>query len=61
MEVLGAGMVHPAVLEACKVDPEKYTGFAFGLGVDRLAMLRWHIDDLAHLFRSDMRFLEQIR
>ena len=60
MEVLGAGMVHPAVLEACKIDSERYTGFAFGLGIDRVAMLRWHIDDLAHLFRSDMRFLEQI-
>ena len=60
MEILGAGMVHPNVLEACKIDSERYTGFAFGLGIDRIAMLRWHIDDLAHLFRSDMRFLEQI-
>lgn len=60
MEVLGAGMVHPAVLEACKIDSERYTGFAFGLGVDRIAMLRWAIDDLAHLFRGDLRFLEQI-
>ncbi|MEE2901091.1 MAG: phenylalanine--tRNA ligase subunit alpha [Myxococcota bacterium] len=60
MEILGAGMVHPAVLEACNIDPEKYTGFAFGLGVDRVAMLRWSIDDLAHLFRGDMRFLEQL-
>ncbi len=60
MEILGAGMVHPAVLEACKIDPERFTGFAFGLGIDRVAMLRWHVDDLAHLFRSDLRFLEQI-
>lgn len=60
MEILGAGMVHPAVLEACNIDSEKYTGFAFGLGVDRVAMLRWSIDDLAHLFRGDMRFLEQV-
>jgi len=60
MEVLGAGMVHPAVLESCKIDSERYTGFAFGLGVDRIAMQRWGIDDLAHLFRSDVRFLAQI-
>lgn len=60
MEILGAGMVHPNVLKACKIDPEKYTGFAFGLGIDRVAMLRWSIDDLAHLFRGDMRFLEQL-
>ena len=60
MEILGAGMVHPAVLEACKIDPERYTGFAFGLGIDRIAMLRWRIDDLSHLFRSDLRFLEQL-
>lgn len=57
MEILGAGMVHPAVLENCGVDCERYTGFAFGLGVDRIAMNRYHIDDLAHLFRSDVRFL----
>ena len=60
MEILGAGMVHPAVLANCKIDPEKYTGFAFGLGIDRIAMLRWHVDDLAHLFRSDLRFLGQV-
>lgn len=60
LEILGSGMVHPAVLEACNVDPERYTGFAAGLGLDRIAMLRWAIDDLAHLFRSDVRFLGQI-
>ncbi len=60
MEILGAGMVHPAVLEAAKVDSEKFTGFAFGCGVDRIAMLRYHIDDLGHLFRSEMRVLGQI-
>ena len=60
MEILGAGMVHPNVLENCKVDSERYTGFAFGLGVDRIAMLRWRLDELGHLFRSDMRFLGQI-
>lgn len=57
MEILGAGMVHPAVLDHCGVDSERYTGFAFGLGVDRLAMNRYRVDDLAHLFRSDVRFL----
>ncbi len=60
MEILGAGMVHPAVLENCNIDPERYTGFAWGLGADRIAMLRWQIDDLAHLFRSDVRFLGQL-
>ncbi|MCC7381821.1 MAG: phenylalanine--tRNA ligase subunit alpha [Deltaproteobacteria bacterium] len=60
IEILGAGMVHPNVLEACKIDSERYTGFAFGLGIDRIAMVRWAIDDLAHLFRGDLRFLEQI-
>ncbi|MEQ8272143.1 MAG: phenylalanine--tRNA ligase subunit alpha [Deltaproteobacteria bacterium] len=60
MEILGAGMVHPNVLRACNIDAEKYTGFAFGLGIDRVAMLRWAVDDLAHMFRSDVRFLEQI-
>ena len=59
MEILGAGMVHPNVLEAANIDSEKYTGFAFGLGVDRIAMLRYGIDDLGHLFRGDVRFLEQ--
>ncbi|MGF1508531.1 MAG: phenylalanine--tRNA ligase subunit alpha [Myxococcota bacterium] len=60
MEILGAGMVHPNVLEACKVDAERYTGFAFGLGVDRVAMIRHAVDDLGHLFRSDIRVLEQL-
>jgi len=60
MEILGAGMVHPKVLENCNIDSERYTGFAFGLGVDRIAMLRWRFDELAHLFRSDVRVLSQI-
>lgn len=59
IEILGAGMVHPAVLESGNIDPERYTGFAFGLGVDRVAMLRYRIDDLGHLFRSDLRVLGQ--
>ncbi len=60
MEVLGAGMVHPRVLAACGVDDERFTGFAFGLGVDRLAMLRYQIDDIALLYRGDARFLRQL-
>ena len=60
MEVLGAGMVHPNVLEACSINSEKYTGFAFGLGIDRLAMLRYQVDDIAHLYRGDARFLGQL-
>jgi phenylalanyl-tRNA synthetase alpha chain len=60
MEILGAGMVHPVLLESCGIDPERYTGFAAGLGVDRIAMQRWAIDDLAHMFRGDVRFLSQL-
>lgn len=60
MEILGAGMVHPNVLQACGIDPERYTGFAFGVGVDRIAMQLYGIDDLKHLFASDMRFLEAL-
>ncbi len=59
LEVLGCGMVHPRVLEMCDIDSEKYTGFAFGLGVDRLAMLRYGIDDLRKFFENDVRFLQQ--
>lgn len=59
LEVLGCGMVHPHVLKACKIDSERYTGFAFGAGIDRLAMLRYGIDDLRVLFENDLRFLQQ--
>lgn len=59
LEVLGAGMVHPNVLRFGGVDPEVYSGFAFGLGVERMAMLRYGIDDLRHNFENDARFLEQ--
>jgi len=52
-------MVHPNVLKATSVDTEKYTGFAFGMGVDRLAMLRYQINDLRLLFENDLRFLRQ--
>src|SRR5216110_2481232 len=59
MEILGSGMVHPAVLENCKLDSEKYTGFAWGMGPERIAMLRYGIPDIRLFFDSDVRFLEQ--
>ncbi len=59
VEVLGAGMVHPAVFEAVGYDPELYTGFAFGLGIERLAMLKYGIDDIRLFFDNDIRFLRQ--
>jgi phenylalanyl-tRNA synthetase alpha chain len=59
LEVLGCGMVHPNVLRAVGIDPEKYTGFAFGLGVERFAMLRYGVDDLRSFFENDVRFLKQ--
>ena len=60
LEVMGCGMVHPNVLRACGIDPEKYTGFAFGLGVERFAMLRYGVDDLRSFFENDARFLRQV-
>jgi phenylalanyl-tRNA synthetase alpha chain len=59
LEVLGCGMIHPEVLRHCQVDPEQYSGFAFGLGVERVAMLRYGIPDIRVLFENDPRFLEQ--
>ena len=59
LEILGAGMVHPNVLENCGIDSEKYTGFAFGMGVERLAMLRDAIDDIRIFYNNDQRFLKQ--
>ena len=59
LEVLGAGMVHPAVFEAVGYDPEEYTGFAFGLGVERFAMLKYGIDDIRLFYDNDLRFLRQ--
>lgn len=58
MEVLGCGMVHPQVLKNVGIDPEEYTGFAFGLGVERLAMLRYGVNDLRMFFENDVRFLK---
>ena len=60
LEVLGAGMVNPDVLAGVGYDPERITGYAFGVGIDRLAMLRHHLDDLRTLFENDVRFLEQL-
>ncbi len=61
LEILGCGMVHPNVLEAAGVDAEKYTGYAFGMGVERLAMLRYGVSDLRTFFENDLRFLRQFR
>ncbi len=61
LEVLGAGMVHPNVLEACGVDSSKYQGFAFGLGVDRFAMLKYGIDNIKLFYENDVRFLNQFK
>ena len=59
VEVLGCGMVHPNVLRMSGIDPERYTGFAFGFGVDRLSMLYYEVDDLRLFFENDLRFLSQ--
>ena len=59
IEILGAGMVHPNVLRNCGIDPEIYSGFAFGMGIDRITMLKYEIDDIRLLFENDMRFLNQ--
>jgi len=59
LEILGCGMVHPNVLQACGVDSEKYVGYAFGMGVERLAMLRYGVTDLRQFFENDVRFLRQ--
>lgn len=61
LEVLGCGMVHPNVLKAVNVDPEQYTGFAFGMGVERLTMLRYGVNDLRAFFENDLRFLKQFK
>jgi phenylalanyl-tRNA synthetase alpha chain len=61
LEILGCGMVHPNVLKACNVDSERYTGYAFGMGVERLAMLRYGVTDLRQFFENDLQFLRQFR
>ena len=59
LEILGCGMVDPNVLEASGIDSKKYTGFAFGMGLERIAMLKWRVNDLRHYFENDMRFLKE--
>jgi phenylalanyl-tRNA synthetase alpha chain len=61
LEVLGCGMVHPAVLEACNIDSNKYTGYAFGMGIERPAMLKYQVNDLRLYFENDIRFLDQFK
>ncbi|HEY8555269.1 MAG TPA: phenylalanine--tRNA ligase subunit alpha, partial [Burkholderiales bacterium] len=61
LEVLGSGMVHPEVFRYVGIDAERYTGFAFGLGVERLAMLRYGVNDLRLFYENDLRFLQQFR
>lgn len=61
VEILGCGMVDPAVLEACHIDSEKYTGFAFGMGIERITMLKYQINDLRLFFENDVRFLGQFK
>jgi phenylalanyl-tRNA synthetase alpha chain len=59
LEVLGCGMVHPNVLKSCNIDPEEYTGFAFGMGIDRITMLKYGINDIRDFFVNDVRMLKQ--
>lgn len=59
LEILGCGMVDPNVLKNCGIDPEKYSGFAFGMGIDRITMLKYGIKDIRQMFENDIRFLEQ--
>jgi phenylalanyl-tRNA synthetase alpha chain len=61
IEILGSGMVHPNVLRAVGYDPEALTGFAFGMGLERIVMLKYGIDDMRLLFENDLRFLSQFR
>jgi phenylalanyl-tRNA synthetase alpha chain len=59
IEILGAGMVHPEMIDAVGYDSSRYTGFAFGMGIERVAMLRWGIEDIRHFYQNDLRFLSQ--
>ena len=61
VEILGCGMVDPAVLDNCKIDSSKYTGFAFGMGIERIAMLKYQVNDLRLFFENDVRFLKQFK
>lgn len=59
IEIMGAGMVHPNVLSGSNIDPEQFSGFAFGMGIDRLAVMKYGIDDIRHLYTGDLRFVNQ--
>jgi phenylalanyl-tRNA synthetase alpha chain len=59
VEILGCGMVHPNVLSNCGIDPNKYTGFAFGMGIERITMLKYQVKDLRLFSENDVRFLSQ--
>lgn len=59
IEILGAGMVHPNVLRSCNIDPDVYSGFAFGMGIERIVMIKYNIDDMRLLYENDVRFLSQ--
>jgi len=61
LEILGCGMVHPNVLDACSIDSTKYTGYAFGMGIERLTMLKYQVNDLRLYFENDIRFLDQFK
>lgn len=61
LEILGAGMVHPNVLKMGGYDPAEYSGFAFGMGVERIAMLKYGIDDIRHFYSNDMSFVKQFK
>jgi phenylalanyl-tRNA synthetase alpha chain len=61
LEVLGCGMVHPNVLDACGIDSQKFSGFAFGIGMDRITMLNYGINDIRDLFLNDVRMLKQFQ
>ena len=61
LEILGCGVVNPKVLENCNIDPEKYSGFAFGLGVERIAMLKYEIKDIREFYKSNLDFLQQFK
>ena len=61
LEIMGCGMVDPNVLEASGIDSSKYSGFAFGMGLERIAMLKWQVNDLRHYFENDLRFLSEFK
>ncbi len=61
IEILGCGMIHTNVLEECGIDPEKYSGFAFGMGIDRITMMKYEIEDIRRLYENDIKFLDKFR